>query len=138
MGNLVNRPTRSQLELMERLRRKRTTSYLELFSELDVHHQVNVNVDTIIAAIAREFSDIPSTNQLLGIVAKCYLDDMCDVHLLDRENKIMKHVQKTEQLPSSFDKARGLALHPSYLLIEVYPDCLRAVSLSGEVSVVRE
>jgi hypothetical protein len=132
----LHRPITSQLELMVRLRRVRTATYLKLFSELDVHSQVKINVDTIIKSIEQEFSDVPPLEQLIGIVAKCYLEDGYDVHLLDRGQTIIQHVKKIESLPVAFDRARGVALHASYLFIEVYKDCLRAVTTSGEVSVV--
>ncbi len=35
-----------------------------------------------------------------------------------------------------FERARSLALHPSYALVEVYTDKLRAIARDGTVSVL--
>jgi hypothetical protein len=137
-NNLVTRPITSALELQERLRRERTNSYLKLFSELDTKSKIHFNIDSVMEKIEQEFADIPITEQLIGIVAKCYLEDGYDVHLLDRNQKIIRHLKKTDALPEVFDKARGLALHSQYACIEVYVDCIRAVSVNGDVSVVKE
>ncbi|MCH5586212.1 hypothetical protein MK805_14815 [Shimazuella sp. AN120528] len=136
--NLVTRPITSKLELAERLRRKRTKEYLELLADLDMHSEVSMNVDSVIISIEKHFMDVPKKEQLIGILAKCYLDDCYDVHLIDRDKTILQHIKKSDSLPKEFAKARRLALHPSYACIEVYPDCLRAIAINGEVSVVKE
>jgi hypothetical protein len=38
-------------------------------------------------------------------------------------------------MPPLFERARALALHPSYAFVEVYSDVLRAVSVDGSVAV---
>lgn len=134
----LHRPITSQLELMERLRRVRTQDYLQTFSDLDLDSHADLNVNSLVRLIEQEFSDVPQAEQLVGIVAKCYLSDIYDVHLLDRDQTIVQHVKKSDLLSTTFEKARGLALHPNYQLIEIYKDCIRAVTKTGEVSVVRE
>lgn len=136
-NNVVTRPITSKLELMERLRRKRTDEYLRLLADLDVHSEVAIDMNLVISTIEKQFTDIPKTEQLIGILAKCYLDDCYDVHLIDRDKNILKHIKKTDCLPEKLAKARRLAIHSSYACIEVYPDCLRAVAMNGEVSVVK-
>jgi hypothetical protein len=123
---------------MERLRRKRTDEYLKLIADLDVNSQVQWDMEAVFASLEKQFADIPKQEQLIGILAKCYLDDCYDVHLLDRDQTIIKHIKKTESVPNEFEQARRLALHPSYVSIEVYRDCIRAIARSGEVSVVKE
>jgi hypothetical protein len=41
-------------------------------------------------------------------------------------------------MPPLYERARALALHPSYLFIEIYPDTLRAISIDGSVSVIEK
>lgn len=137
-NNLAARPITSKLELMERLRRKRTNEYLKLLADLDIHSRVSLDTDEVIASIEKQFMGVPKKEQLIGILAKCYLDDCYDVHFLDRDKVILEHIKKTDSLPEKFAKARRLALHPSYACIEIYSDCLRAVAVNGEVSVVEE
>lgn len=137
-NNVVARPITSKLELVERLRIKRTEEYLKSLADLDIHSQVSLNTDEVIASIEKQFIDVPKKEQLIGILAKCYLNDCYDVHFLDRDKAILEHIKKTDSLPKKFSKARRLALHPSYACIEVYSDCLRAVAVNGEVSVVKE
>jgi hypothetical protein len=137
-NNLVTRPITSKFELMERLRRKRTDEYLQLLADLDVHSQISLDIDTVITSIEKQFIDVPKKEQLIGILAKCYLEDCYDVHFIDRDKMILEHIKKTDSLPKKFAKARRLALHPSYACIEVYLDCIRAVGVNGEVSVVKE
>jgi hypothetical protein len=135
-NHLVTRPITTALELQERLRKGRNSSYMEVIGKLDT--AIDVNIDSILQQIEQEFSDVRLEDQLLGIVAKCYLGSDYDIHLLDRNQKIMQHLKRTNPLPAEFKQARSLAFHKQYAFIEVYPDCLRAVSLNGEVSVVKE
>jgi hypothetical protein len=39
-------------------------------------------------------------------------------------------------MAAPFERARCLALHPSYAFIEIFKDTLRAVFLDGAVSVI--
>ena len=48
----------------------------------------------------------------------------------------MQHYQRHEPLPPQLERARALALHPSYAFVEVYPTWLRAVRNDGDVTVV--
>ncbi|WP_051271233.1 hypothetical protein [Shimazuella kribbensis] len=137
-NNTIIRPIRSKFELLERLRQKRTDEYLKLVADLDVNSQVEWDIDAVFASLEKQFADVPKQEQLIGILAKCYLDDCYDVHLIDRNQTIIHHIKKTDSVPNEFAKARGLALHPSYEFIEVYKDCIRAVARNGEVSVVKE
>jgi len=107
-----------------------------MFTDLDTDTLVQdtVGLQTVLEQIRQEFASFSETELPLGIVAKCYLGTPYEVHILDLEGQIIQHFQLGESMPSPFEKARSLALHPSYVLVEVYPNCLRCVREDGTVS----
>lgn len=50
---------------------------------------------------------------------------------------IIRHYKSFEALPPLLERARSLALYPSYAFIEVYADKLIAVSPNGDTSMVK-
>jgi len=123
----------------ERMRQKRTSSYLETMSGLDTGEKVISQAKTkeIMDAVKEEFPDLPDSEMPVGIVAKCYLGDPYEVHTFDIETGEILHYKTSEPLPPMLERARSIAQHPSYLFIEVYPNCLCAVDRNGEVSIVK-
>ena len=75
------------------------------------------------------------SDELLGIVSKCYLGGTYDVHTLDIMGNIVIHYNFLDPLPVMLEKARKLAKSGQYDFIEVYMDCIRAVSADGSVAV---
>ena len=73
---------------------------------------------------------------LLGFVDKCYLGAPYEVHTIDLSGGIIEHYKRGQILPNGMEKARTLAMSGSYQFIEVYTNCLRAVSSNGSVSVI--
>lgn len=128
------------LELKRRLRKKRSSSYVELMKKLDAHSVTNnqAQIDDLKEAMRSEFPEIQPYQFPIGIIAKCYLGKPYEVHTLDVKLDIVEHYKKGESLPQQLEKGRSLALHPSYEIIEVYNDVLRAVTIHGDVSVIEE
>lgn len=122
------------------LRTKRRSQYVEALSRLDAgcHLQNPQSVQALIEALRAEFPELSLEQMPIGIVAKCYLGAPYEVHTLDVAQEIIQHYKKHQSLPVLLEKARVLAMHPSYAFIEVYIDSLRAISLDGEVSVIKE
>lgn len=125
--------------LEKRLRKKRSSEYMEAIRKLDVGgcEQCKKQFDDCIEAIRNEFKDIPQSDQLIGLVAKCYLGQPYDVHTLDMSGGILVHYKVSENMPPLIETARSLALHGGYEYIEVYMNCLCAVKGDGSVSIVK-
>lgn len=126
--------------LEKRLRSKRSSTFVEAMTKLDVSGvtATKEKVQELIDQIASEFPDLAADQLPLGIVSKCYLGDPYEVHSLDARLQIIDHYKRGEIVPNGMEKARRLAMHPSYAYIEVYMNMLSAVSLSGEVSIIKE
>lgn len=126
-------------DLQMRLREPRSNSYLDLLNQLDVGEKVisQTEKQQIVDAIKEEFSDLSDPTILVGVVAACYLGHPYEVHTVDLETATIQHYRVSDPLPIHLEKARSLALHPSYAFIEVYADCLRVVDKQGGVSVIK-
>ena len=125
--------------MLDRLLRKpRSKRYMDAMRHLDAgghthnHHQV----EEIINAIREEFPEVEMSGILLGIVSRCYLGEPYEVHTLDMSGCIIEHYVKGRALPGGMERARTLALRGGYEFVEVYIDCVRAVSSNGTVSVI--
>lgn len=127
------------MALDKRLRQKRSQVYMDCLAKLDAGGVTcsQVQMDELIQAIQNEFPDLTPSQYPIGIIAKCYLGDPYEVHTLDITLDIVEHYKKGEILPSQMDRGRGIALHPNYMLIEIYNDALRAVTMNGDVAVIQ-
>lgn len=119
-----------------RLRRRRSASYVKAAGRLDVgpHRADTAALQALLEAIAGEFPDLTLEQRPLGIVAACHLGPPYQVHVCDLSGGILEHFETNRPMPPPFERARSLALHPSYSLIEVYTDTLRAIARDGSVS----
>lgn len=126
--------TRAQLE--SRLRRKRSTGYLEAIHRLDAgtHLDDREALQSLLEEISREFPDLTLDQRPLGIVSTCYLGAPYQVHVCDLGGEIVEHYEAFRPMPAPFESARSLALHPSYAFVEVYADGCRVVSPDGAVA----
>lgn len=126
-------------EIEKRLRNRRSKEYMEAIKKLDIGgcEQCKKQFEDCVEAIRNEFKDLPQSNLLIGLVAKCYLGQQYDVHTLDMSGSILVHYKTSEGMPPLVERARSLALHGGYEYIEVYLDCLCAVKSDGSVSVVK-
>jgi len=59
-----------------------------------------------------------------------------EVHTLDLTGQIIEHFKIGHTLPLTLERARTLALHPSYAFIEVYAKRMVTVSDSGQTAVI--
>jgi hypothetical protein len=120
------------------LRKKRSKEYMQAIQKLDAggHTHNQKQVDEIIGEITNEFPEVKLEGLLIGFVAICYLGKPYEVHTLDLSGRIIQHFQAGQSLPDGMEKARGIAMHGGYSFIEVYTDCVRAVSSGGNVSVI--
>ncbi len=125
-------------KLQQRLRQARSAAYVEAMRHLDAHtHRADPHaLQAVLEAIANEFPELGIDQQPLGIVQRCLLGTPYEVHVCDLSGSIVEHYETFRAMPAQFERARALALHPSYAFIEVYPDALRAVAFDGSVSVI--
>ena len=71
----------------------------------------------------------------LGIVSRCYLGVPYEVHTLDlTSHAIIAHYKTGQPLPPSFERARQLARHNAYAVVEVYAQKLLLIGDDGSVS----
>jgi len=124
--------------LQARLRQKRSQTYLDALTRLDAGGHVHspAAAQALIDAIRSELPDVQVDALPLGIVARCYLGAPFEVHTLDCSGCIIEHYKSFEALPTLLEKARSLALHPSYVFIEVYANRLVAVSANGQTALI--
>ena len=128
----------SGVELQARLRQQRSATYIETMSKLDAGghtHDVKA-VQSVVDAIRQEMPDVEVDSMPVGIVSRCHLGPPYEVHTLDCSGQIVRHFKHQEGMPAMLERARSLALHNSYALIEVYPARLIAVSHTGKTSVI--
>ena len=132
--------TRAQdpMVMQRTLRKKRSRAYLDAIRGLDAggHVHNHEKAERIRQAIRDEFPEIELTGVLLGFVSKCYLGDPYEVHIVDMTGSIVEHYERGKMLPGGLERARGLAASGAYDVIEVYVDCMRAISPDGSVSVI--
>jgi hypothetical protein len=135
------RQTHSRLagpQLSMRLRERRSPKYIEVMQRLDAGtHQPRVTaLQDLLDAIAEEFSELGIDQRPLGIVSKCRLGEPYEVHRCDLDGSIVEHFQRHRSMPPLFERARGLAAHGGYALIEIYADTMRAIGADGSVAVL--
>lgn len=127
-----------KMKLDRLLRKPRSKDYLQAMRTLDagghVHNQDKVN--EIINMIRNEFPEVELSGVMLGIVSVCNLGIPYVVHTLNISGQILIHYKGGQSLPGKLEKARSIAIRGGYEFIEVYTDCLRAVSSNGSVSVM--
>lgn len=125
-------------KLQQRLRQSRSRDYVVVMKQLDAggHHEDRAGLESLIQAIAGEFPELTIEQRPLGIVGECYLGAPYEVHICDLSGGIIEHFERNRSMPPQFERARSLAVHPSYVFIEIYADCVRAVGANGAVSVI--
>lgn len=149
---LQNRNTFESSELT--LRKKRPQKYLGIIKDLDSGGETisKERMAEIVNTIKNEVPEIIQEDTFLGVLGKCYLDDVHDVHTLSLDiifgvdevthqpgygRMILKHYKIGEHLPEELEKGRSLAVNPNYLFVEVYKTKIIAVKQNGTVSIVK-
>jgi hypothetical protein len=125
-------------QLAMRLREKRSAKYIEAMQRLDAgtHQQNTAALHELLEAIASEFPELTIDQRPLGLVSKCYLVEPFEVHRCDLDGNIVEHFERHRAMPALFERARGLAAHGDYRVIEIYADSLRAITADGSVAVL--
>ena len=116
--------------------KKRSKKYLDLIAGLDAKTLTDTKgMDELMKAIQEEFGMVELASLPLGIVAKCFLGHPYEVHTLDLSgSQIIKHYKTGETMEADFEKARVVARHHAYALVEVYTDKMILVRDDGTVT----
>lgn len=115
---------------------RRSATYLKLLAGLD-HGTLpgTRGWEELLAAIQQEFGTASLADLPLGIVSKCFLGPPYEVHTLDLSaHAIIEHYKAGQPLPADFERARQLARHNAYALVEVYANKLLLIAEDGSVS----
>jgi hypothetical protein len=128
----------SPAQVAQRLRQKRSSAYLERIQRLDAgtHRQNAAGLQELLDAIAAEFPELGVDERPIGIVSRCFLGPPYEVHICDPAGGVIEHFQHGRSMPPLFERARSLAAHGAYALIEIYVSTIRAVAADGAVSVL--
>lgn len=115
------------------LLKKRSRKYLELIAGIDTKTLTDTKgMGALRAAIQEEFGAAELVSLPLGIVSKCYLGHPYEVHTLDLSaSHIIKHYKINEALDADFEKARIVAKHNAYAMVEVYKDKIIIIREDG-------
>ena len=124
-------------ELARRLREPRTLAYVERLARRDAGtlHDTGA-VRQLLDEIRGEFPELGMEELPVGWVSRCYLGEPYEVHVLDAAGAIVQHYRRGEPLPAELERARALALHPAYVVIEVRRDALHCVRGDGTVTAI--
>jgi len=106
------------------LLKKRSKRYMDIVASLDAKTLTDTNgMDELMSALQEEFGTAEIQSLPIGIVSKCFLGHPYEVHILDlTATQIIEHYKRGEAMPGDYEKARTLALHNAYAVIEVYRD----------------
>jgi hypothetical protein len=112
--------------------RSRTPSYRAAVSRLDSGQITDSSaLRELIAEIRAELGEAGLPDLPTGLVAECFLGPPFRVHTLDLLGEIVTHYEAGKAMPAPFEAARSLALHPAYVLVEVYADHMVAIRADG-------
>lgn len=115
------------------LLKKRSKAYVECILTMDVSASMDtIGMEGLLKKIQSEFGNASLHEMPLGIVSKCFLGHPFEVHTLDLSGKqIIHHYKQGENLPDPFEKARALALHNAYVMVEVYTNKMVLIREDG-------
>jgi hypothetical protein len=113
--------------------KKRSKKYLDLIAGLDSKTLSDTKgMNQLIKAIQEEFGTVELVSLPLGIIAKCFLGHPYEVHTLDLSgSQIIKHYKSSETMEPDFEKARAVAQHNAYAMVEVYKDKIILIREDG-------
>jgi hypothetical protein len=118
--------------------KKRSKKYLDLVAGLDAHTLTDTQgMDALIKALQEELGTAALASLPLGIVAKCFLGHPYEVHTLDLSgSQIIQHYKTSEPMAADFEKARAVARHNAYALVEVYTDKIILIREDGTATLL--
>jgi len=113
--------------------KKRSKKYLDLIAGLDYKTLSDTKgMNELMQAIQEEFGTAELASLPLGIIAKCFLGHPYEVHTLDLSgSQIIKHYKATEIMEADFEKARTVAQHNAYAMVEIYKDKIILIREDG-------
>lgn len=112
--------------------RTRTRRCTDLVTQLDSGTLTDAGaLQRLLNEIREELGELGLPALPVGLVAECFLGPPFRVHTIDLVGEIVHHYQTGETMPPSFERARSLALHPAYVVIEVYADRMVAIRSDG-------
>lgn len=116
--------------------KKRSKKYMDLIAGLDAKTLTETKgMEELMKAIQEEFGTAELASLPLGIVSKCFLGHPYEVHTLDLiGNQIIKHYKNNEVMEGDFEKARTVAMHNAYAMVEVYTDKMILIREDGTAS----
>jgi len=116
--------------------KKRSKKYLDLIAGLDATTLTHTKgMEELMQAIQEELGTAALAGLPLGIVAKCFLGHPYEVHTLDLSgSQIIRHYKTNETMEAGFEKARAIARHNAYALVEVYTDKMILIRDDGSAT----
>ncbi|MFD1604269.1 hypothetical protein ACFSJW_07780 [Flavobacterium artemisiae] len=113
--------------------KKRSKKYMDLIKDLDTKPLTNTKgMEDLLKSIQEEFGTAELASLPLGIISKCYLGHPYEVHTLDLSGtQIIKHYKETETMEPQFEKARSVAKHNAYAMVEIYNDKIILIREDG-------
>lgn len=130
-AGLVN--TKSGFEFSTKRRSKEYIDYLIKLENIDSAKVTGYK--ELVDHISKEIGELGLPSSPIGILAKCFLGAPYDVHILGLKGDIiLNHYKVSESLPPEFSKARNLAIHNQYAIVEVYIDRFILIDLDGNTT----
>ena len=115
---------------------KRSKVYINFLTSLENIDAYKLNgYKELTDQISKEIGPLGMPTSPIGILAKCFLGVPYDVHILGLEGEIiLNHYKVSEILPPDFSKARNLAIHNQYAIVEVYKDKFVLIDTDGNTT----
>jgi hypothetical protein len=115
---------------------KRSKVYINFLTSLENIDAYKLNgYKELTDQISKEIGPLGMPTSPIGILAKCFLGVPYDVHILGLEGEIiLNHYKVSETLPPDFSKARNLAIHNQYAIVEVYKDKFVLIDTDGNTT----
>lgn len=132
--------TISDVDAQRLLRKQRSKEYMDAMTRLDagLHLDSESFVQEAMATIENEMPFISAiSDSFVGLIAKCYLGEDFEVHIVDFITRELTHFRKGEPMPEKMERCRNIAQNPNYELIEVYEHSARLIGHDGSVSEVK-
>lgn len=131
--------SRSPIHVSDReLLRKRSKKYMDVIASLDAKTLTGTQgMNDLLSALQEEFGTAQLESLPIGIVSKCFLGHPYEVHILDlTATQIVEHYERGESMPGEYEKARTLAMHNAYAVIEVYRDKMILIREDGTTTIL--
>ncbi|MEX2593848.1 MAG: hypothetical protein WD426_13825 [Anditalea sp.] len=118
--------------------KKRSKKYLDLIAGLDHKTLTETKgMEGLMKSLQEEIGTAELSALPLGIVSKCFLGHPYEVHTLDLSgSQIIRHYKNSETMEGHFEKARNVAMHHAYAMVEIYSDKMVLIREDGTASIL--